>query len=123
MEIRYNYKVFEWKVGNFILLFSFFFFRRGSGLARYGGVGAPKNLATPKLRRSTSNVSRKQNNDNAGDKQTRLIKTSTSAPNVGNIPTKKPMTRKTTLKLKPKSKTDSKSKSSQVNMNFKFIRF
>jgi len=61
-----------------------------------------KNLGTSKLRRSTSNVSRKQNNANAGDKQTRLIKTSTSAPNVGNIPTKKPMTRKTTLKLKPK---------------------
>ena len=79
------------------------FLKRGSGLARYGGVGAPKNLATPKLRRSTSNVSRKQNNDNAGDKQTRLIKTSTSAPNAGNIPTKKPMTRKTSLKLKPKS--------------------
>ena len=86
-------------------------------------MGAPKNLATPKLRRSTSNVSRKQNNDNAGDKQTRLIKTSTSAPNVGNIPTKKPMTRKTTLKLKPKSKTDLKSKPSQVNINFKNIRF
>ena len=118
MEIRYNYKVFEWKVGNFTL----FFFRRGSGLARYGGVGAPKNLATPKLRRSTSNVSRKQNNDNAGDKQTRLIKTSTSAPNVGNIPSKKPMTRKTTLKLKPKSNTDSKSKPSQVNINFENIR-
>ena len=57
------------------------FLRRGSGLARYGGVGGPKNLATSKSRRYTSNVSRKQNNDNAGDK------TSTSAPNVGNIET------------------------------------
>ena len=29
------------------------FLRRGSGLARYGGVGGPKNL-TPKLKRSQS---------------------------------------------------------------------
>ena len=81
------------------------FFRRGSGLARYGGVGGPKNL-TPNLRRSKSHVVKKlSDNINTDEKQLRL-KTSTSCPNVGNQ-TKKPVARKSTLKLKPKNNSES----------------
>ena len=82
------------------------FFRRGSGLARYGGVGGPKNL-TPNLRRSKSHVVKKLSDtiDDTDKKQPRL-KTSTSCPNVGNQ-TKKPMVRKSALKLKPKNNSES----------------
>ena len=67
-------------------------------MARYGGVGGPKNL-TPNLRRSKSHVVKKLSDtiDDTDKKQPRL-KTSTSCPNVGNQ-TKKPMVRKSALKL------------------------
>ena len=75
-------------------------------MARYGGVGGPKNL-TPNLRRSKSHVVKKLSDtiDDTDKKQPRL-KTSTSCPNVGNQ-TKKPMVRKSALKLKPKNNSES----------------
>ena len=74
-------------------------------MARYGGVGGPKNLATPNLRRSKSHVVKKLGDSINTDEKQRRLKTSTSCPNVGNQ-TKKPMARKPTLKLKPKSKSE-----------------
>ena len=42
------------------------FLRRGSGLARYGGVGGPKNL-TPKLKRSQSHRGSRGSLNSNGD--------------------------------------------------------
>merc|ERR1712012_156933 len=80
------------------------FLRRGSGLARYGGVGGPKNL-TPKLKRSQSHRGSRGSLNSNGDSK---LKASKSCPNVRDQQSVKPAANaksiprpQPTLKLKP----------------------
>ena len=82
------------------------FLRRGSGLARYGGVGGPPKRFSPNptLRRSESHRGSKTSLSNDNDKQ---LKTSKSCPNVTDQqqpqqqrppqPSKRPIMKKSTL--------------------------